>query len=132
VSEGEGNHNEEILGFDLKNMARTTMEVVQEMRAEAASADYLMLAVAFEEDTKFISSHLSDEQALKKLNEMVNAGGTPLGFIKANNKTIDGGKAQVFLETKVLKDHSGEAAASAENLLTQMLQRSSSGIPDKT
>jgi len=109
-------------------MARTTTELVQEMRAEAASADYLMLAVAFEEDTKFISSHLTDELALKKLNEMVNDGGKPLGFIRANSKKIEGGKAQVFLETKVLKDHTGEAAISAENLLTQMLQRSSSKL----
>jgi len=109
-------------------MARTTTELVQEMRAEAASGDYLMLAVAFEEDTKFISSHLSDEQALKKLNEMVNAGGAPLGFIRANNKKNEDGKAQVFLETKVLKDLTGQAATSAENLLTQMLQRSSSKL----
>ena len=104
------------------------MEVVQEMRAEAASADYLMLAVAFEEDTKFISSHLSDEQALKKLNEMVNAGGTPLGFIIANSKKNEGGKTEVFLEPKILKDHTGEAATSAENFLTQILQRSSSKL----
>ena len=109
-------------------MARTTTELVQEMRAEAGSADYLMLAVAFEEDTKFVSSHLSDEHALKKLNEMVNAGGTPLGFIRANRKNIEGGKTQVFLDTKVLKDHTGQAATSAENLLTQMLQRSSSTL----
>src|SRR5690349_21975871 len=105
-------------------MASTTMQLVQEMRAEAASADYLMLAVAFEEDTKFISSHLSDEQALKKLDEMVNAGGTPLGFIRANSKKVEGGKTEVFLKSQVLKDHTGEAATVAENLLTQMLQRS--------
>ena len=104
------------------------MELVQEMRAEAASADYLMLAVAFEEDTKFISSHLSDEQALKKLDKMVNDGGTPLGFIKASSKKIGGGRTEVFLEPKVLKDQTGEAATSAENLLTQMLQRSSSKL----
>ena len=109
-------------------MASTPTELVQEMRAEAASADYLMLAVAFEEDTKFISSHLSDEQALKKLNEMVNDGGTPLGFIKANSKKSEGGKTEIFLKPKALKEHTGEAATCAENLLTQMLQRSSSKL----
>jgi hypothetical protein len=54
---------------------RTTKEPIAELQAEAATAEFVVLAVGFPKETKMVNATLSDAQALASLNTLVNQGG---------------------------------------------------------
>jgi len=91
---------------------RSTMELVQEMKAEALTGKFIVvtIAVGFDDTSLFVSSR--DPNALESLNEMVEQGGAPVGLIgitkAGRNGTVetrvfqefqDQGWAKEYLET---------------------------------
>jgi hypothetical protein len=62
---------------------RTTKDLIAELRAQAFNADYVVLVVAFPNETKMVASTLSDAEALEELTVLVEQGGYPLGFIRS-------------------------------------------------
>jgi len=59
---------------------RNTTDLVNEMLAEAKSAALVAIAVAFDNDTKFVFS--SDLKPLAMLNRLVQGGGSPVGLLR--------------------------------------------------
>ena len=66
---------------------RTSKELIEELRAEASSAEFVVLAVGFPQETKMVNSTLTDAEALDTLNTLVSQGGHPLGFIRCRCKS---------------------------------------------
>jgi hypothetical protein len=96
---------------------RNTKDLIHELYAEAANAEYVLLAVGFLEQTKFIPGDMPQSKAVKKLNKFVQAGGTPLGFIRS----IQQGKERSF-ETRVLKEHLDAGDNVPGQVLTKIVQ----------
>lgn len=65
---------------------RTTRDVIVELRAEAAKAEFVLLAVGFPTETKMVSSTQSDVGSLEELNGLVAQDGHPLGFIRCTRQ----------------------------------------------
>jgi hypothetical protein len=61
---------------------RSTVELIQELDAEAPKFTHVLLVVGFEQTTIFVRA--DDPNRLKALNEAVLAGGEPVGFIGLN------------------------------------------------
>ena len=83
--------------------ARTTASLIDELKAEAPKFDVLALAVGFEKETKFVFAN--DPDALKQLNEHVENGGYPMGYIG----TVKTMKNRLEVRTRPLEEHAGDA-----------------------
>ena len=78
-------------------MTRTTSELIEELNRESKKFDYLTLVVGFEKRTGYVVA--SDKDGLAKLNELVEAGGKPIGLIGATrNNNIVTIRAKAFEE----------------------------------
>ena len=91
---------------------RTTTELIAELQAVGQQRRAL-LVVAFKTETKLVYS--DHPNALNAVNAMVIQGGMPLGFVQ-----LDGNGAIRYV---VLKDHSGEAAEIAKEIIEQILNK---------
>jgi len=65
---------------------RTTRDLIVELRAEAARAEFVLLAVGFPTETKMVCSTPSNVDALEDLNTLVAQDGHPLGFIRCTRQ----------------------------------------------
>jgi len=83
---------------------RTTKDLIAELRAEAATAAMVMLAVGFPSESKMVRSDQSDADALKELNGLCQRGGTPLGYIRLEHRQ---GNSQA-VKSKVLAEWEDE------------------------
>jgi hypothetical protein len=87
-------------------MARTTLDLIRDLQAEAPKFTGIQLVVAFESTCTFISA---DEQgALGSLNRAVQDGGEPIGFI---GWIIERQSTEIF--TKLLEEYRNDASAEA-------------------
>ncbi|MCX6689884.1 MAG: hypothetical protein NTZ39_09405 [Methanoregula sp.] len=59
---------------------RKTSDLVDEMLVEAKNAWLVAIAVAFENETKFVFS--SQRHPLEELNQLVQKGGSPIGLLR--------------------------------------------------
>jgi hypothetical protein len=69
---------------------RKTSDLVQEMVDEAKKAWLVAIAVAFEQETKFVFS--SNSHPLEELNRLVKNGGSPIGLLRFDkeNSSVQG------------------------------------------
>ncbi len=58
---------------------RSTRELIRELRREAERLTHVAVAVAFDQETKFVLAAAADP--LSELNGLVQAGGVPLGIL---------------------------------------------------
>jgi hypothetical protein len=92
-------------------MARTTLDLIRDLQAQAPKFTGLQLVVAFESSCTFISA---DEQgALGALNRAVQDGGEPIGFI---GWIIKRQSTEIF--TKLLEEYRNDT--SAEEFVTRI------------
>jgi hypothetical protein len=107
-----------------RSRRRSTNDLIAELRAEAAKAEFVLLAVGFPQETKFVSSKFTDAQALGELSALVTQGGHPLGFIRCVRK----GKLREFGH-RVLQEHiDANDATVPEQVLTKIIQKSGQGL----
>lgn len=59
---------------------RKTSDLVNEMQKEAKNAYLVVIAVGFENDTRFVFS--SQKQPLQELNQLIQKGGSPIGLLR--------------------------------------------------
>jgi len=64
---------------DISPAHRSTLDLIGELRAEAARQTLTAIAVGFDESTQFVFP--TDASPLETLNRLVQAGGTPLGIL---------------------------------------------------
>ncbi len=78
-------------------MKRTTKDLIEELGRESKKFDYLTLVVGFEKRTDYVVA--SDKDGLAKLNDLVEAGGDPVGLIGATlDKNIGTIRARALQE----------------------------------
>ncbi len=84
------------------SQARTTVDLIRELEAEAAHYTAVVLAVGFEHTTLFIFSGVEDN--LKKLGEMILEGGEPVGFLAYNAD----GDGRLTFKCRTLEEYADE------------------------
>lgn len=94
----------------------TTKDLIAELRAEAAAAEFVVLVVGFPNETKMVASALSDAEALEELNVLVEQGGYPLGFIRSIRQG-----ARRSIESRALPDYGDDPVPG--QLLRQICER---------
>ncbi len=69
---------------------RTTSDLINEMQEEAKTAFLVVIAVAFNTETKFVFS--SHNHLLEALNQLVENGGSPVGILRfvRENSSVQG------------------------------------------
>ena len=89
-------------------MNRTTKDLIEEMNVDALAIKLegehsvgVQLVVGFENNSEFVSH--DDPDALKKLNDMVQRGGKPIGMI-----TMIKGKGALNIKTKPLQEYADD------------------------
>jgi hypothetical protein len=100
---------------------RSTKDLIAELRAEAANADVVVLAVGFPNETKMIPATFTDAEALKELNGLLAQGGYPLGFVRI---TRQGDQRSV--ERRCLPEYQGDPVP--DRALQQICQNLADGM----
>jgi len=81
---------------------RTTLDLVQELEQESRKFWQCCLVVCFEKETKLVFA--SDADRLDSLDQMVEAGGTPVGLIAARTEGNE-----LVIATRPLREFEDEA-----------------------
>ena len=90
---------------------RTTKNLIDELNEEASKFFDLYLIVGFESECKVVSADDSDQ--LDKLNELVGAGGEPIGFIGFEKEATRGPAALMTVKTRPVDEYKGDAQIKA-------------------
>jgi hypothetical protein len=106
---------------------RTTVELIEELDAEAPKFTHVLLAVGFEHATIFVRA--DDPNRLKALNDAVSAGGKPVGLI---GLMIGGGHAS--FSRRALQEYAEEEWATRylDNLVGKAAEMLHQAIDGKT
>lgn len=92
---------------------RSTLDLIHELEAEAKHFTHCFLVVGFEKHNERVFATRTDR--LEQLNELIEQGGIPLGFIGVTVRD-DG----LTLSHRVLGDHTGAAAERAKEVLLKI------------
>jgi len=112
---------------------RSTVDLIQELDAEAQKFWFCSIVVGFETSTIFVAGNQEDR--LQMLNEAVEQGGEPIGLI-AVIKTIpeksfaDAQTETLTLSLKVFQEYAHEEWA--EKYLGKLLERFAQGLGKQT
>jgi|HubBroStandDraft_6_1064221.scaffolds.fasta_scaffold886418_1 hypothetical protein len=106
---------------------RTTVELIEELDAEAPKFTHVLLAVGFEHTTIFVRA--DDPNRLSALNDAVSAGGKPAGFIGL--KVRDG---HASFSRRALREYAEEewVVHYLDNLIGKAAEALHQAIYDKT
>jgi hypothetical protein len=103
---------------------KSNEDLVTELKKIKDRASYACLAVAFPRECKTINGGESFEACLEQLNQMLEEGGIPLGYI-AWARTTEG-HAEIW--QKVLDDYTGDDVTEAAGFLGKMLDTMAKGL----
>lgn len=110
-------HDPETKQEQIIPISELSPEVIEELRTEAAKAQFVLLAVGFPEQTNFIPGDMPEPKAIKTLNKCIQAGGTPLGYLRCKGQ----GTNRTF-EMRVLQEHLVAGDNVPGQVLTRILQ----------
>ena len=77
-----------ILSGRVRNVMGTAVELIAELESEAKKFDFVYLIVDLQADTRYVSNF--NQNRLEVLNDMLERGGIPLGFIGFTNNPSGG------------------------------------------
>jgi len=102
-------------------MARTTADLIHELRSETSKFNVLQLVVGFETSSEFVNA--DDPEALDKLDRLVSAGGEPIGMIGLKMRP-----GRFYLYSRVLSEYRDEQWA--DDFLRAIAREKARAIPN--
>jgi hypothetical protein len=82
---------------------RSTLDLVQELGAEASKFSFALLVVTFEKSSSFVSSKEgTTKEKLARLNALVTEGGEPIGLVGI---VIDDGGHRLTVYSRLLEEY---------------------------